>query len=203
MVRRESPRNKRMNTTKLAQDKDRELTKKQIRSKILLRLRTQKEEDRSKKSRLIKAKLFKSGVFKRAKKLMFYVAFNGEVDTKKMIKGAQKLGKTVAVPACAGSRMIKPCLLKKNARMRKGRYGIYEPAIKQFVNLNDLDLVVVPGVAFDKKGNRLGRGKGYYDTFLKKLPKRTASLGLAFDFQVLPFVPVNTRDVSINKVIFA
>ncbi len=179
------------------------MTKKHIRSKILLRLKTQKEEDRNKKSRLIKEKLLKRGVFKKAKKVMFYLAFGGEVNTTEMIKEAQRLGKTVAVPACIRSRVIKPCLLTKRARLKRGRYGIYEPAIKRFLNPQDLDLVVVPGVAFDKKGRRLGRGKGYYDTFLNKLPKRTVSFGLAFDFQVLPAVPVHAHDVNVHEVIFA
>jgi 5-formyltetrahydrofolate cyclo-ligase len=66
-----------------------------------------------------------------------------------------------------------------------------------------LDLVITPGVAFDKKGNRLGRGKGYYDRFLSKIPKDTPSIGLAFNLQVLPAVPVTSQDVSVKKVIFA
>ncbi|MCX5706588.1 MAG: 5-formyltetrahydrofolate cyclo-ligase, partial [Candidatus Omnitrophica bacterium] len=60
-----------------------------------------------------------------------------------------------------------------------------------------------PGLAFDKKGNRLGRGKGYYDRFLKKIPKDTPSIGLAFDLQILPSVPTSSHDVSVSKVLFA
>lgn len=179
------------------------LTKRHIRSKILLRLRTQKEEDRNKKSRLIKEKLFKSGVFKKAKKVMFYLAFDGEVDTREMIKEALKLGKTVAVPVCRAGRVIKPCLLATKARLKKGRYGIYEPAVKEFIDPKELDLVIVPAVAFDKRLRRLGRGKGYYDVFLSKLAKGTPSLGLAFDFQVLPTLPVNAHDVNVQKILFA
>jgi 5-formyltetrahydrofolate cyclo-ligase len=61
----------------------------------------------------------------------------------------------------------------------------------------------VPGLAFDKKGNRLGRGKGCYDRFLKRLPKKIPTIGLAFDFQILPKIPAKTHDISVNKVIFA
>jgi 5-formyltetrahydrofolate cyclo-ligase len=69
--------------------------------------------------------------------------------------------------------------------------------------LRDIDLVIVPGIAFDKKGNRVGRGKGCYDAFLKKLPKDTPSIGLAFDFQILPAVPSTPADVTVEKVLFA
>jgi 5-formyltetrahydrofolate cyclo-ligase len=66
---------------------------------------------------------------------------------------------------------------------------------------SDLDLVIVPGIAFDKKGRRLGRGKGCYDRFLKALPKDTPTIGLAFDFQVLPEIPATAHDVGVKKFI--
>jgi 5-formyltetrahydrofolate cyclo-ligase len=180
-----------------------ELTKKQIRSKILLRLKTQKEEDRDKKSWKIKNKLFKTAVFKKAKVIMFYVSFDGEVRTREMIKKAQQLGKKVVVPICGKNRIINACLLKDKARFIRGPYGTREPVIKECVDLRHLDLVIVPGVAFTKEGKRLGRGKGFYDRFLKELPLRTVSVGLAFDFQILPDIPATPNDVSVNKVIYA
>jgi len=180
------------------------LTKKQIRSKILSRLKIQKEEDRDKKSKIIKKKLFRTPVFKKAKTVMFYVSFDGEVNTQDMIKEAHRLGKIVAVPVCKGNRVtLRPCILRNNAKFKKGPYGICEPAVKEYIKLEDLDLVIVPGVAFDKKGNRLGRGKGCYDYFLKRAACDTASIGLAFDFQILPYLPATTTDVKIGKVIFA
>ena len=179
------------------------LTKKQIRSKILLRLKTQKEADRERKSKIIKDKLFRTLVFKKAKIVMFYISFDGEVNTQEMIKEAKKIGKTVTVPVCKSDRIIRPCILQHKAKLKKGLYGICEPAIKRLVNLEDLDLVIAPGVAFDKKGNRLGRGKGCYDRLLKLLPERIPSIGLAFSFQILPAVPAKIHDVRVNKVIFA
>lgn len=177
------------------------LTKKKIRSKILFRLRTQKEEDRNRKSKIIKEKLFRTTVFKKAKVVMFYISFDGEVNTREMIKEAQNLGKIVAVPVCEKNRIIKPCRWDKKVSLKKGSYGIYEPAIRRLINLEALDLVIVPGVAFDKQGLRLGRGKGYYDCFLRELPTKTISIGLAFNFQILPSIPATTRDVSVDKII--
>jgi 5-formyltetrahydrofolate cyclo-ligase len=180
------------------------LTKQAIRSKILLRLKIQKEEDRNRKSRLIRQKLFRTLVFKKAKVVMFFISFGGEVDTKEMIKKAIVLGKRVAVPVCSRKRLMRPSILQEKAKLVRGLYEIYEPAIKKFVKLEDLDLVIVPGIAFDKKGSRLGRGKGYYDIFLHKLkPYKTAAIGLAFDFQILPTIPTTCEDREVDKVIFA
>jgi 5-formyltetrahydrofolate cyclo-ligase len=179
------------------------LTKKQLRSKILFRLKIQKEENRDQKSRLIKEKLFRLGVFKRAKRVMFYLSFGGEVKTTEMIKEAKKSGKIITVPVCRKNRMLSPCLLRKGARLIRGPYGVWEPVAKQCVEAQDIDLVIVPGLAFDKRGRRLGRGKGYYDRFLKRLPAKAASIGLAFDFQILPLIPATATDVNVDKVIFA
>ncbi|MCX5704658.1 MAG: 5-formyltetrahydrofolate cyclo-ligase [Candidatus Omnitrophica bacterium] len=180
------------------------LTKKLLRSKILLRLKRQKEEDRSQKIKAIGSKLLKTIEFKKAKIVMFYIALRGEVNTDQMIKAAKQLGKIVAVPVCISDRIsIKPCILDGHGVMRKGPYGVVEPAVKRPVRLRELDLIIVPGLAFDKKGNRLGRGKGYYDRFLGKLFKDTPSIGLAYDFQILPFVPTASHDVSVTHVISA
>lgn len=171
---------------------------------MVLRLKTQKEEDRDRKSRIIKNKLLRTQVFQKAKIVMCYIAFGGEVKTEEMIKTARRLGKIVAVPVCRKDRItLRPVKLEEDAKLKRGPYGIYEPAAEGYVRLKDLDLVIVPGVAFDKKGNRLGRGKGYYDRFLKRLTKNTFSLGVAFDFQILPYLPTAMHDVSVHNVIFA
>jgi 5-formyltetrahydrofolate cyclo-ligase len=120
-----------------------------------------------------------------------------------MIKGAQRLGKKVVVPVCTGNRKIEPCLFKQGGAMRHGPYGILEPVQKKPVALEDLDLVIVPGLAFDKTGRRLGRGKGYYDCFLAAVPHGCRSIGLAYDFQILRSIPTADHDVNVHKVIFA
>lgn len=183
--------------------KSKTLTKQQIRSKILLKLKTQKEDTRDKKSRRILRKLLRTDEFIKAKVVMFYITFDGEVNTEEMIKEARKLGKIVCAPVCKNRLTIRPCILDDNTGLKKGIYGICQPLVEKPINLEDLDLVIVPGVAFDKKGNRLGRGKGCYDRFLKMLPKDIATIGLAFDFQILPTIPTTKCDASVNKVIFA
>ncbi len=175
-----------------------------IRSKILERLKSHKEEDRKTKSRNIKNKLFRTSIFKKAKRVMFYISFGGEVYTQEMIKAARKLGKIVTVPVCQHNRIIiKPCIFTPEGKLMKGPYGVCEPAVKKFLDPRDLDLVIVPGLAFDKKGNRLGRGKGCYDRFLKNLGENVHSIGLAYGFQILPSLPVTKNDIGVDKLIYA
>lgn len=181
----------------------RKLTKQQIRSKILLKLKTQREETRSRKSKIIKEKLFRTKVFKKAKTVMIFISFGGEVETQEMIREIRKSGKIVSVPVCEKGRIMRPSVLTEKAKLVRGLYEIYEPEIKKFVNLENLDLIIVPGIAFDKKGNRLGRGKGYYDCFLHQVPPETVSIGLAYDFQILPSIPTTNEDKKVDKVIFA
>ena len=71
------------------------------------------------------------------------------------------------------------------------------------MSFKELDLVIVPGIAFDRHGRRLGRGKGYYDRFLRKIAKRTLTIGLAFDFQILPSIPATATDINVDHLIFA
>jgi 5-formyltetrahydrofolate cyclo-ligase len=181
-----------------------QLTKQRIRSKILIKLLNQKEEHRKRKSKSVQRKLFAAAVFKKARLVMFYIPLRGEVDTHDMIKAAQKLGKKVVVPVCQKHTIdLRPCLLDAPVQLRRGPYGVYEPVVAQYVPISRLDLVIVPGVAFDASGNRLGRGKGFYDRFLKKAPATTAVFGLAFDFQVLPSIPTQPHDVKVHRVIAA
>jgi 5-formyltetrahydrofolate cyclo-ligase len=181
-----------------------QLTKKMMRSTMLTILNNQKEEDRKRKSGKIKKKLLNLKSFQKAKTVMFYIALRGEVDTDEMIRAAIELGKIVTVPVCLADRVtIQPCMLGHATRFRLGPYGVREPVENHPVPPADLDAVIVPGVAFDKKGNRLGRGKGCYDRFLRTLPKEAVSIGVAFDFQVLPSVPTAEHDETVHKLIFA
>jgi 5-formyltetrahydrofolate cyclo-ligase len=134
---------------------------------------------------------------------MFYKAIKGEVDTALMISAALKLGKIVVVPVVLANQELVPCVLQEHAHLVHGPYGIMEPAQKKPVNPKTLDLIIVPGLGFTKKGKRLGRGKGYYDRFLKKIPIETPTIGLAFDFQILPDLPTTQDDINVRKVLFA
>lgn len=181
--------------------------KAEIRKKILAKLKNQKEEERQRKSFLIRDKLFRLSVFKKAKNIMFYLSKDGEVNTIPMIKEAIKKGKKIAVPiTLTDQKELAVSLISgKDKELEIGPWGIKQPRKSSVrpINLKEIDLVVVPGLAFDSKKNRLGRGGGYYDRFLKKLPKSISALGLAFDFQILKSLPTSFHDVKVTKLLTA
>lgn len=177
--------------------------KRLIRKETIKRLKTQKRGKAFDKSKKIMRKLFSSREFKKAQTIMFYASKKEEVDTHIMIDEALKMGKRVALPRCTSQKTIIPKeITSRNKDLEKGDHDIYEPKKKcKHIQPKDLDLIIVPGVAFDKKNIRLGRGKGYYDKFLKDLPGRIPSIGLAFDFQIKACLPKDSHDIPVSKII--
>ena len=180
--------------------------KSSFRENILTLLRNQKEEERLKKSAKVLENLFSLEEFRCAQTILFYASFDGEVDTFEMMKQAQKLKKTIALPTVikAQRRIIPRIVRNLREGLHRGAYGILEPK-KEFaepVEVSQLDLVLVPGIAFDKNNHRLGRGLGYYDRFLRQLPSHTPTIGLAFDFQVVDRLPYReSHDVQLSHVV--
>jgi 5-formyltetrahydrofolate cyclo-ligase len=180
--------------------------KKILREKILTLLRNQKEEYRQTKSLAIQKKLFLMHQFQKAKAILFYASFDGEVETFEMMKQAQRLGKKIGLPKIMlGQKEIIPLLADHlSADIHEGPYGIQEPVevLGNRLTTNSIDMVIVPGVAFDEKNNRLGRGGGYYDRFLKTIPSGIPTVGLAFDFQIVSDLPVQPEhDVALTHVL--
>lgn len=136
---------------------------------------------------------------------MLYSSLEDEVDTKALIAESLRLKKTVLFPwVNKKDRTIVPLEIKDTASLVKGSFGIMEPAYQaEFVfPLKMIDLVFVPGIAFDKWGNRLGRGLGFYDRFLSELDPKTVKAGLAFDIQLVEGVPTEEgKDVVLDLVI--
>ncbi len=167
-------------------------TKQELRQLILDLIKGQKEEVRLFKSRVIFEKMTALPVFKSAGTILFYASFRGEVDTFALMQKAMELKKRVALPLVRKEEQcIVPMLIKSLTELKAGSYGIPEPpdVPQKRLNADELDLVVVPGVAFDRRNNRLGRGAGYYDRFLLELPSATPTIALAYDLQVVDALP--------------
>ncbi|MFC1704208.1 5-formyltetrahydrofolate cyclo-ligase [Candidatus Omnitrophota bacterium] len=182
--------------------------KTELRRSILTTLKSQKEVHRTRKSKVIQEKLFSCLEFKNAKTILFYASFNGEVDTIPMIRKAKHIGKKIALPVIQErTRTIIPSLVTRwRGALARNSYGIPEPKKEYLhpISKKDIDLVIVPGVAFDTKGNRLGRGKGYYDAFLKSLPRHIPTISLAFHCQIVPRLPHRQGfDIPVDKVVYA
>ena len=181
--------------------------KHKIRRHIKNKISLISELEKSRKSDIIKHKLFNEEEFKKAKVVMFYVSLKDEVSTLSIIDEAIKTGKRVCVPVIfkEDKRLIAGEIKDRSKDLEKQHFGIYQPRsghVKE-VPLKDIELVVVPGVAFDKNNVRLGRGHGYYDRFLSALSNNTKTIGLAFDFQVVDNLPKDSHDIPVSKIITA
>ncbi|MCM8760536.1 MAG: 5-formyltetrahydrofolate cyclo-ligase [Candidatus Omnitrophica bacterium] len=163
--------------------------------------------EKAAKSDIIKNKLFNEEEFKKAKVVMFYVSLKDEVNTISMIDETIKMGKKVCVPVILkeDKRLVAGEIKDREKDLERQHFGIYQPKAGHVreVPLDDIDLVVVPGVAFDRNNVRLGRGHGYYDRFLCGLPEKTKTIGLAFDFQVVEHLPKDSHDIPVSKIITA
>jgi len=178
--------------------------KEKLRREILAERGKLSEEAVTEKSRKIKENLFGLPEFEKAKMVMFYVAKGKEVRTEEMIKESIKTGKTVVVPVSkVEERDLIPSLLLDYGELVPGTYGILEPReeCRRPVPPEKLELIVVPGVAFDRQGNRLGFGRGFYDNFLGKVPSHVPCLSLAFELQIVEELPFTEKDVPVDGVV--
>jgi 5-formyltetrahydrofolate cyclo-ligase len=134
--------------------------------------------------------------FLSAKTILMYWSTTDELPTHKFVK-KWSVEKEILLPSVVGDDIVIKKYTEKG-NLKQGNLGIYEPE-EDGVFTGQIDLTIVPGVAFDLKRNRLGRGKGYYDRFFNDID--TQKWGVGFDFQVIPLVPTNTDDKPMNKVI--
>lgn len=182
-----------------------EAEKSKIRKAILKQLKDQSVSERRSKSNIILDQLSRLSEFKKSRVIMFYVSMLEEVDTLPLLNQALREGRVVTVPFVDQKTRSLLCVQITDPEhdLMPGSYGILEPKkhLVNHFNLTELELVLVPGIAFDRTGHRLGRGKGYYDRFLKSLPKEIQTIGLAYDFQLMDSIPVNDLDVAVGQVI--
>lgn len=183
------------------------LRKKKLREDILAKLHNISREEKDKNVKTLKEKLFSLKEFKNAKCVMFYVSKHYEVDTHNMIDESIAMGKKVVVPiTLKEEKILKPSELKdREKELIKGHYGVHQPGEEHIrpVPLEEVNLIVVPALAFDRSGHRLGHGGGYYDRFLEKVPPAILTVGLAFNFQVVDELPKHTTDIPIDKILIS
>ena len=183
------------------------MTKGQLRKQLLRQLKQQREDVRNRESEAIRRKVFRLTAFRRAKTICCYVALPYEVQTWRMIEDMLSKRKRVVVPVVQpGTKRLRLSEVRDPAtELAPGAFGVREPVRKAFrpVPIRDLDLVLVPGIAFDRLGHRLGHGHGYFDRFLARIPKETPTVGLAFRFQVLNRLPTASHDHPVQTILTA
>ena len=134
--------------------------------------------------------------------IVAYYSLDDEVDTHELIDELLADGKTIYLPRVISDEEMVLCRYTGTNSLSKGAFGIMEPIGEPMPTDTHIDAVLVPGMAFDAKGHRLGRGKGYYDRFLSSLTSPLPQLiGVCFDFQKVDFVPTEPFDVSVDMVV--
>lgn len=132
--------------------------------------------------------------------VMAYYSLPDEVNTHRLLDELVEEGKTVLLPEVVDDETMVVRRYRSRADLREGAFHIMEPVGELFTDYRQIDVVLVPGVAFDADGHRLGRGRGYYDRFLNTVG--TASkIGVCFDFQKVQEVPVGPDDVMVDRVV--
>lgn len=137
---------------------------------------------------------------RRAASIMIYYSIGNEVETVSIIQTLLAMGKTVSIPVCTPSRDLIAGLVTDVNQLVTTRLGLREPDPNGLKSPDLMDLIVVPGLAFDERGYRLGRGAGYYDRFLGGCPN-IYTLGFAYDFQVFPQIPTESHDTKMAGLI--
>jgi 5-formyltetrahydrofolate cyclo-ligase len=176
--------------------------KARIRQEVRGRLEKISAEDRKENSARACGLLMEQPAWGRAGSVMLYAPATGELDIWPVAQEALGQGKMVAIPRYAASTdSYEACEVKDLSRdLIPGRYGIREASDQcKTVALKRLDLILVPGVAFDLQGRRLGRGKGYYDRLLAAVRGQTC--GVAFDEQIVLQLPVEPHDSDVNWIL--
>jgi 5-formyltetrahydrofolate cyclo-ligase len=162
--------------------------------------------DRPAASRAVLERLRGLGVWERAGTICCYVGVRSEVDTLPLLADALAEGRRVAVPACEGET-LRLVYLASLDELVPARFGLLEPtaevclATERTCPVAAVDLFVVPGVAFDRSGGRIGYGRGFYDRLLAHARPGAARVGLAFEAQLVECVPAEATDVPMDLVI--
>ncbi|MBO8126054.1 MAG: 5-formyltetrahydrofolate cyclo-ligase [Firmicutes bacterium] len=179
--------------------------KHQLREEIKRLRRELEPEKREEWSRKIRRRLLVLPEVQAAKTLMGYLALPGEVIVDPLLIRLQQAGTRVGVPVLLNGEIV-PYELTAPERLTTGSFGLREPDPRASHRIPpaQIDLIIMPGLAFDEAGHRLGFGKGYYDRFLARFgakAKRPKLLAVAFDFQVYPEIPSEEHDIPVDAVL--
>ena len=177
-----------------------------IRKEMLARRNAMTSAEAESKSKAIAATLMKIKEYKEVGTVLFYSAKGNEVKTENLIRAAIKEGKRVLLPVTniEKKEIIVAEIKDYGSELLEGAFGILEPKRKITVDEKAIDVVIVPGVAFDLTCHRLGYGHGFYDKLLHRLAAENPSMvtiGLSYDFQVVEKLPAEGHDHKLDKIV--
>lgn len=175
--------------------------KKALRRAMLDRQRTLSEAERAALAGSLTQALLRFPAYKKARKILAYLSLPGEADLDDFIRAALAEGKEIYVPVCLPDYQMEAGRLLDMDHFAKGLYGLRDlPPGYETARPEELDWVLVPAVAVDVSGHRLGRGAGYYDRFLSRVSKEKR-VAVVWDFQLTEIVPTDVHDLSMGAVI--
>ncbi len=177
--------------------------KKGLRKGILKIRNAMPPEEITAKSIKITSLLTELHAIHRAATIMVFLNFGSEVQTDGLIRWGWEMGKRIVAPLCyPETREMTPCIITDFSDLETGNYGIREPkaACVRVVPHEEIDVVLIPAVAFDRRGQRVGYGGGYYDRFLPKVP-RAARIGVVFSCQLIPEFTAGPYDIPAQRIV--
>lgn len=173
------------------------MDKHELRKEIRTLKKLHSREELDEMSEIIMQKLENNADFQKAQIVMLYCSLPDEVQTMNFIEKWRKQ-KQIILPTVIGDDII-PVQLDENTTFATGDFNIQEPQNNPYKG--SFDLIIVPGMAFDRNGNRLGRGKGFYDRFLCQ-HKDVKKIGICYEFQIVDEVPTEPTDIVMDEIIF-
>ena len=175
------------------------MEKAEVRKKIRELKREVPLEEKIRRSEVIMRQVESLPAFQQAQTVLLYWSMADEVQTHAFVEKWYK-DKVLLLPCVDGDDLRLRQYTGPECMVEGEQFGIGEPTGPEFTDLDSVELIMVPGVAFDHQCNRMGRGRGFYDRLLKSTPK-ALKVGVAFDFQMLEEIPVEEFDVKMDKVI--
>jgi 5-formyltetrahydrofolate cyclo-ligase len=185
--------------------------KRQLRKNFIEKRDSIHPEQKRLKEAAIEKRLFSLNEFRKACSILFYVSFRSEVNTMNYLEDVVSLGKTLILPRVdSRHKSLHLFKVKDVSELSPGYMGILEPEIKKEreINLNKIDLVIIPGTGFDITGSRIGYGGGYYDRLLSyeskqlaRVEKHIMTIALAFEEQIGNKIPSEPHDIKVDMIV--
>ena len=183
------------------------MDKKNIRKSILKIRNNMDINEKKRMDYIIEKKFLSSSEYLSSSNIFIYISYGSEINTKNIILTSIKNNKNIYVPRIdSKTKNMDAVKIISFDKLVMNAYGILEPSNnEEAIDPDKLDLIVVPGVAFDKNNGRMGYGAGYYDRYFYKISekdyKRIKKVALAYDFQIIDKVPMNENDVPVDSII--
>ena len=176
------------------------MNKDELRAQMRQMRRALSREAQEEAAKAVAARLLALDAYQSARVVMAYAAVRGELPLNRVCDDVLAAGKVLALPRCAEAGVMRAYRVQARARLQKGAFGIWEPdETCPIIEPGDIDLILVPGTAFDARGGRLGQGGGYYDRYLSQT--RAVRVGICHDFALLDAVPTQKHDVPMDIVV--